>query len=56
MFKLFSNKKGVEIQGLIWWIIGICVLVIVLSAYFILKERGVSAIEYLRNVLRFRLK
>jgi len=36
-----------------WWIIGIVLLVIMLMGYFILKDRGISAIEYLKNLFRF---
>ena len=47
------RKKGMEMQMMGWWIIAIAVLVIMLVGFFILKDKGINAIEYLRNILRF---
>ncbi len=48
------DKKGMEMQMMGWWIIAIAVLIIMLVGFFILKDKGINAIEYVRNILRFR--
>lgn len=48
-----NNKKGMEMEYLIWWIIGIAVLVVAIGGFLILKSRGLSAGEYIKNLLRF---
>ncbi len=50
---LFSNKKGFEMEVLGWWIIAIAVLIIMLLGFFILKGKGIDAIEYAKNLFRF---
>lgn len=50
---MLRHKRGMESEMLGWWIIGIVLLVIMLMGYFILKDRGISAIEYLKNLFRF---
>jgi hypothetical protein len=48
------KKRGAfELDQLAWWIIGIAVLVIVVVGIFILKGKGVSAMQYLNNIFRF---
>ena len=48
------KKKGAfEMDQLAWWIIGIAVLVVVIIGLFILKEKGVGAMQYLKNIFRF---
>tara|TARA_Y100000034_G_scaffold119304_1_gene160962 strand:- start:1144 stop:1332 length:189 start_codon:yes stop_codon:yes gene_type:complete len=49
-----KNKKGVAIEGLVWWIIAIAVLVImiVLAVIFRAKLAGIGA--YIKNIFRFR--
>lgn len=47
------KKRGMEIEFLSWWIIGIAVLIIMIIAIFILKDKGINAIDYLKNLLRF---
>ncbi|MFA4953190.1 MAG: hypothetical protein WC584_03135 [Candidatus Pacearchaeota archaeon] len=48
-----GNKRGMEMEFLSWWIIGIAILIIMVIAIFILKDKGISAIDYLKNLLRF---
>jgi len=48
-----NRKKGMEIQMMGWWILAITVLIIMLVGFFILKDKGINAIEYVRNILRF---
>ena len=48
-----KRKKAMETEMLGWWILAIAVLAIMLGAYFIFKETGFDAIEYIKNMLRF---
>ena len=48
------KKRGMEIKMLAWWFLAIAVLVVMLGAYFILKSKGIDAIEYVKNIFRFR--
>jgi len=36
------------------WLIGLVVLVLVLIFYFILKDKGVGALEFFKNLVRYR--
>ena len=49
------GKRGVDVGFgfLFWFIVGVTVLVITLIGIFILKGKGVNAIEYLKSLLRF---
>lgn len=47
------NKRGMEFETLIKWIIAIVVLIIGVLAIIILKGRGSELIDKLLNVLRF---
>lgn len=47
------DKKGMEIEMLGWWIIGLVVLVIMIIGYMILKGKGIDAINHLKNLFRF---
>jgi hypothetical protein len=49
-----KNKKALELEMLAWWILGIAILVIIFIALFILKGKGVNAIEYIKELLRGR--
>lgn len=48
------QKKGMEIEVLGWWIMGLLVLVLLVVASIYLKMKGISAIEYIKNLFRFR--
>ncbi len=54
--KIFTRgkKKGMEIKMLAWWILALVLLGIMTGAYFILKSKGIDAIEYVKNIFRFR--
>jgi len=55
--KIFTRgkKKGaMEMYQLAGWILAVVILVIMTVAYFILKSKGIDAIEYVKNILRFR--
>ena len=49
-----KNKKAMEMEMLAWWIIGLVVLVIVILAIVVFKDKGISAIEYLKSLFKFR--
>ncbi len=47
------NKKGVAVEGLVWWIIGIAVLVIMIILAIVLKDKLGDIGNYLKNLFRF---
>ncbi len=47
------DKRGIEIEMLTWWIIGIAVLVIAIGVIMVLKGKGSNAIDFIRNLFRF---
>ncbi len=49
-----GDKKGVAIEGLVWWIIGIAVLVIMIVLAVVLKDKLAEIGAYLKNLFRFR--
>ncbi len=48
-----KNKKGIELEMLGWWLLGLAVLVVIIFGIVLLKGKGISAIEYIKNLLRF---
>lgn len=50
-----KNKRGIDIFLLIMFLIAVVVLAVVLTAYFIAKGKGIGAIEFAKNLLRFRV-
>jgi len=47
-------KKGeISADKIIGWGIGLLVLVLIVVLYFILKGKGISMIDYIKNILRF---
>ncbi|MBI2043510.1 hypothetical protein HYT25_03925 [Candidatus Pacearchaeota archaeon] len=48
-----QNKRGIISDYLPWLIIGIVVLVIILLAIFILREKGISLIDKIKNLFKF---
>lgn len=48
------GKRGIEAEMIGWIIIGVAVLAVVLIGYFILKNKGISAIDYIKNLFRLR--
>jgi Na+/melibiose symporter-like transporter len=46
------NKRGVVSEYLPWILIAVAVLAILMIAIFILKDKGVSAIDALKNLFR----
>ena len=52
--KLRKEKKGIELEILAWYLIAIAVLVLAVASYFVLKAKGIDALEYIQNLFRFR--
>jgi len=49
-----KNKRGqIEWSELVPWIIGILVLILVIGIFIVLRGKGVGAIDYLKDLLRF---
>ncbi len=52
--KKVMNTQGIITEYLPWLIIGLGVLVIVMIAIFLFKEKGVSMIDQIKNLFRGR--
>jgi len=50
----FLNKKAMQIEIIGWWLISLIVLVIMILGFIILKSKGIDALEYIKNLFRFR--
>ena len=50
-----KNKRGVAIEGLVWWVIGLAVLVIMIILAVVLRERLAGIGSYIKGLFRFRL-
>jgi len=48
------KKRGIISNYLPWLLITVAILAILLISIFILKERGVSLIDQIKNLFRFR--
>lgn len=48
-----KNKKGMEIEALAWWIIAVIILIVLIVGFIILRQKDVSAIEFIKNLFRF---
>lgn len=49
-----KNKKGIETEMLIGIIIMVVVLVIMITSFIFLKAKGISAVDFIKNLFRFR--
>ena len=47
------DKKAVAIEGLVWWLIAVAVLVIMVILAVVLKDKLGGIGSYLKNLLRF---
>lgn len=47
------GKKAIAIEGLVWWVIGIAVLVIMIVLAVVLKDKLWSIGGYVKNLFRF---
>ena len=48
------NKKGVAIEGLVWWVIAIAVLAVMVILAVVLREKLADLGGYIKNLFRFR--
>jgi hypothetical protein len=44
------SKKGLELEMIGWWILGLAVLVIVILGIIVLTGKGIGAIEYIKKI------
>jgi len=47
-----KSKKGVAIESLVWWIIGIAVLAVIIILAIVLKDKLWDLGGYLKNLFR----
>ncbi len=53
IWKKIKSKRGMELEVLGWWILGIAVLVLVIIGIIILQGKGSSAIDFIKNLFKF---
>ena len=46
------NKRGIISDYLPWILIAVAVLVILMITIFLLKEKGISLVDQIKNILR----
>ena len=51
---LLKNRKAMELEMIGWFAIAFAILVIMLGAYLIISGKLTDALEYVKNLLRFR--
>jgi hypothetical protein len=49
-----KNKKAMEMQMLMWWLIGIAALVFIVLGIIVLKGKGQGALAFIQNLFRFK--
>lgn len=49
-----KNKKAIEIEMLVYWLIAVAILVLIIVVYLILKGKGTSALEFIKSLFRFK--
>jgi len=48
------KKRGIVADYLPWLLIGIAVLVIIVISIFVLKEKGISLIDSIKDLIKMR--
>jgi len=48
-----KKKAAIELDMLGWIVLGAVVFIVILVGYLILKGKGASALEYIKNLLSF---
>jgi predicted membrane channel-forming protein YqfA (hemolysin III family) len=48
-----NSKKAMEIEYLIWLMIGIVILVAGVILYVVASKKGIGIVEYIKNIIRF---
>lgn len=60
MFRIFGRnmkkrgKRGVALEQLTWWLIALAVLAIILIFAYLLKDKLVGMVEYIKNIFSGR--
>ena len=54
MNKRGMNKRGLELEMLGWWVIAVVVLIIVVVGIIILSGRAEGAIDFIKDLFRFK--
>lgn len=49
-----KGRRGIIWDTLLWWIIGVAVLVFAVILVAVLSGKGSGALDYIKNMLRFR--
>lgn len=49
-----KNKASFELENLGWLILALIMLAILIIGVLILKDKGLSAIDFMKNLLRFK--
>ena len=49
---MIMSKKGLELEMIGWWILGLAVLVLVILGIVVLTGKGTGAIDYIKKILR----
>ena len=52
-FKKRLKKGAIEFDTLAGFIIAIAVIILVTIIFFVLKDKGIGALEYIKNLFRF---
>lgn len=46
------KKRGMAIEGLVWWIIAVAVLAIIIIVSIVLKDKLAEIASYLKGIFR----
>lgn len=49
-----KGKKGLELEELGKWLIGIAILIILVGGAIYMKSKGIDMINYIKNLFSFR--
>ena len=49
-----KGKRGLEIEALVWIIVAVVILIVMVAAFIILRQKDVSMLEFIKNLFRFR--
>jgi len=51
---VFENKRGIELDMLGWILIGVLTLVILFIGIMVLSGKGISSLNYIKELFRLR--
>ncbi len=52
--KIRKNKRGIELETIAWWLIGIVVLTVSIIVIIILRGKGSAALAYIKDLITAR--